>query len=184
MISNCAFGGTSNHLQIFQSKFPYGLLGDDYGILTISDLAINACRFKPKPFPPEPLITPYEYWRCFESGSISFKCSGNGVLDDHEGIMGLIVVKASADQTQYRYIERRPIPIRECRSFLKELRLVLKGTSHVCVSGSFINNETEAVKGKTSSWLFERLKTSKGCVGRGCDFTEKIMKENCPDLKL
>ena len=112
------------------------------------------------------------------------KCGSSGVLDEIEGIMGLVVVKASDNQNKYRYIERRPIPIRECRSFLKELKLLLKGTSHVCISGSFINDETKKVKDKTSSWLFERLKTSKGCFGRGCDFTEKIRKENCPDLKL
>lgn len=85
---------------------------------------------------------------------------------------------------KYSYMERRPIPIRECKSIQSELRFLLKGTAHVCISGSFIDEREEGAKGKVSSWLFERLKTSRGCFGRGCDFTERIRKENCPNLKF
>ncbi|MBI3555462.1 MAG: hypothetical protein HY074_04280 [Deltaproteobacteria bacterium] len=183
LISGSVFGEASDHLLTLKSEFPYGLLGDDYGILTKSDLAINACHFKPKPYPPEPLIDPYEYWQCFESRSISLNCDSSGIRDDHEGIMGLVVVKTYKNQAKHEYIERRPWPIGECKNFLKDLRLLLTGTSHACISGSFIENETGKTGGKISSWLFERLKTSKGCEGRSCHFTEKIKQEYCSDLK-
>lgn len=179
LISSSALCGASNHLMILKSKFPHGLLGDDYGILKTRDLAINACRFKPKPFPPDTLTRPNEYWQCFESRSISLSCSSSGVRDDDEGVMGLVVVNAPTGQTNHKYIERRPWPIGECKSFLKDLDLLLKGTLHVCISGSFIEDE-----GKISSWIFERLKTRKGCEGRGCDFTNKMKQEYCPNLRL
>ncbi len=177
-----SWGTHYEHLSALRSKFPYGLLGDDYGILGMSDLAINACRLKAEPFPPKPFVSPYEYWKCFERKSISLKCASSGVPDQHEGVMGLVTVKASADHVIHDYMERRPWPIRECRSFLKDLTLIMDGQRYVCISGSFIENEIDKTGKKTTSWLFERLKTSKGCEGRGCDFTKEIKKDYCPEL--
>ena len=34
---------THNHLSELKEKFPYTLLGDDYGLLTVNDLATNSC---------------------------------------------------------------------------------------------------------------------------------------------
>jgi hypothetical protein len=180
VISTIVVGTPLNHSEILKSKFPYGLLGDDYGILTTDDLAINACRFKAQPFPPEAWVTPFEYWQCFDSKSISFDCDSSGVSDEHEGAEGLVVVKASIGITHYEYIERRPWPIRECRNFIKELRVLLKGSPHACISGSYLSDETDKAGRKTSNWLFERLKTRKGCEGRDCEFTEKMRREHCP----
>jgi hypothetical protein len=91
--------------------------------------------------------------------------------------MGLVAVRASLKQVEHEYIERRPWPIRECRDFLGDLNALLKGTTYVCISGSFIENETDEAGGKTS-WLFGRLKTNKGCEGRDCDFTQEMTEEN------
>ena len=175
------FGLASDHLLALKSKFPHGLLGEDYGILTMGDLAINACYFKPEPFPPSPLSSPYEYWRCYESKRVSLACDSSGIPDKHGGTMGLVVVTAYTDQVKNEYIERRPWPIRECELFLKDLAALAKETSHVCISGSFIEDETGEAGHKTSNWLFERLKTRQGCEGRGCAFTDKIKRDNCPD---
>ena len=184
LVSISAFGASSNHLLALRSRFPYGLLGEDYGILAKGDLAMNACQFTPKPFPPDPLISPYEYWQCFETKTISLNCGSSGIEDEDEGVMGLVVVKVSINQIKHEYIERRPWPMRECRSFLKDLSALLKGRSHACLSGSFIEEETDQAGGKMSNWLFERLKTRKGCEGRGCNFTEKIKQEYCPNINF
>ncbi len=184
LFSTSTLSASTNHLQELNTKFPYGLLGDDYGILTTDDLAINTCRFKPHLFPPEAWTTPFEYWMCFESKNVQFECDSSGIADDHEGIGGLVVVKATRAQNTHEYIERRPWPIRECRSFLKNLKTVLKGSVYVCISGSFLDEEKNS-KGKiTLNWLFERLKTRKGCEGRECIFTAKMHREICPELKL
>ena len=50
---------TSEHLAKLKSKYPHGLLSDDYGVLTVKDLALNACHIKPEPFVPG-AFTPYE----------------------------------------------------------------------------------------------------------------------------
>lgn len=42
--SPVARGSTSDHLTELKSKYPYGLLSDDYGVLTLNDLALNACQ--------------------------------------------------------------------------------------------------------------------------------------------
>src|ERR1700681_3643600 len=83
-----AFGTTLEHLRMLQSKYPYGLLGDDYGILTISDLALNACHVKPEPFVPGN-FTPYEYWLCFENKLILVACEDCGFLEE-EGAVGRV----------------------------------------------------------------------------------------------
>jgi hypothetical protein len=161
-----AFGTSSDHLQTLRSKYPYGLLSDDFGILTLNDLALNACYFKPEPFPPVDFTSTYEYWQCFESRTISLSCDSNGVPDEHEGIMGLVVVDAFTDGVKHEYIERRPWKIRDCKDTLKNIATLTKGTSHVCISGSFIETETDKAGKKTASWLFDRFKTRKGCEGR------------------
>ena len=183
LISGVAFGAVE-HLTELKSKFPYGLLSDDYGILTVNDLAVNACIAEPRPFNTDNRYYPYEYWQCFESKTISFNCDSNGVPNKQEGVMGLIVMRASINHIKYEYIERRLWPIKDCKGFLKDTRALLKGIQHACVSGSFIGNETNHLGHQTSSWIFERIKTKKGCEGHDCKFTRQFKQDSCPDMKL
>lgn len=183
LISSLAFGTNGKHLAELKSKYPHGLLSDDYGILTLNDLAINTCGVTPKPFNIDSRYYPYEYWQCFESRTISFDCDSNGIPDEYEGVMGLIVVKTSASGVQHEYIEHRLWPIKECKRFIKDAAHLLKGTEYACISGSFIENEKGRSGHLSSSWLFERIKTKKGCEGRHCDFTKEFKQENCPNFK-
>jgi hypothetical protein len=183
LVSSFALAAHSDHLEKLRSRFPHGLLGDDYGILAMDDLARNACDVKPRPFPPGSSYYPYEYWQCFESKSVSFDCDSSGIPDPYEGVMGLVVVKASSRRIQHEYIEHRLWPIKECKGFIRDAANLLKGTRYACISGSFIENETGRSGLLTSSWLFERIKTKKGCEGRGCDFSQKFKQDNCPDSK-
>lgn len=177
------FGADSNHLSELKSKFPYGLLGDDYGILSLNDLKRNVCGVRPRPFGTSSHHYPYEYWQCFESKAISFDCDSNGTPDEYEGVMGLIVAKASANGVRHEYIARRLWPIKDCRQFIRDATALLKRNKYACISASFIENEKDRL-GQSISWLFERIKTKKGCEGQGCDFTRKFKQENCPNLKL
>jgi hypothetical protein len=178
-----AIGVPSDHVQLLNSKFPHGLIGDDHGILKLSDLAINACNFKSHAFPPEPFSNPYEYWSCFETQKISLKCEKDGFLQDtSDGPLALVVISAAIGQTTNHFIERRAWPFRDCKKFLKQVATLIKGTSHACISGSF--GESEGPNRNKTHWFFSRIRTLKGCVGRDCDFDEKIKKEQCPDLKM
>lgn len=183
--SSLAAGANYNHLADLKLKFPYGLLGDDQGILSVNDLAINTCGVRPHPFnPTSDHYHPYEYWQCFESKSISFDCDSDGTSDKYEGVMGLIVIKVHTPKDQHEYLEHRLWPIRQCRRFIKDAAALLKGNKYACLSGSFIDSEKNRSGRRSMSWNFERIKTKTGCEGRGCDFNEKFRQDNCPNLKF
>lgn len=183
-ISSLSFGATHSHLNELKLKFPDGLLGDDHGILDSSDLAINVCSARPKPFNLNSSPYPYEYWQCFESKTISFTCDGNGIPDEHEGVMAMIVASVKFNNIRHEYIEGRFWPIKDCKDFRKEATALLKGTKYACISGSFIEYEKDRSGRLTISWRFDRIKTRKGCEGHDCDFTNEFKRENCPALKL
>lgn len=179
--SSLAFSANYSHLEDLKLKFPYGLLGDDKGILSVNDLAINTCGVRPHPFNlASHHYRPYEYWQCFESKVLSFDCDSNGTPDKIEGVMGLIVIKVSTQQDQHEYLEHRLWPIRQCRSFIKDAAALLKGNKYACLSGSLIDSEINRSGRRSVTWNFERIKTKTGCEGRGCDFTTKFKHDNCP----
>ena len=180
LLSSLALGARSSHLEELKSNYPYGLLSDDYGILTLDDLAVSACTAHPTPI--SSTSHSYQYWQCFESKNILFDCDSSGIPDKHEGVMGLVVVKSSSPNTQHDYIERRLWPIKECKNFLRDAANILKGTQYACISGSFIENEKDQLGHLTTSWVFDRLKTKKGCEGHGCEFNKKFRQDNCPNL--
>ena len=173
----------SDHLSELKKKFPYVLLDDDYGVLSIEDLATNACGRVSEPFSFDNKYSPSLYWQCFESKVISLDCESNGVPDKSEGILGLVVIKTSKNKKQYRYIEHRLWPIKDCKQLIRDASKLVKGTNQACIAGSFIEEDESSGK-KSISWFFERIKTKRGCEGRDCEFTKKFQQENCPDLKL
>ena len=181
-ISSSAFGVSANHLMTLKSKFPYGLLGDDYGVLTINDLALNACQVRPRPFVPDS-VAPYEYWQCFETKTISVGCKDIGFLEE-EGLVGRVVVTTKANQIKHEFFEPRPWPLRECKNFVKRLRILINGNLHACISATFIGNELDKSGQNVLRGFLNRLKTRKGCEGEECRLTAKFRRENCPDLKF
>jgi hypothetical protein len=183
-VSTLAFGTASGHLAELNSRFPYGLLSDDHGILTVNDLATNACLVRPKLFNPISDHNPYDYWQCFESKTVSFDCDSNGIPDDFEGIMGFIVVKALVGQVHHEYLEHRPWPIKECKKFIKNAAALVNDARHVCIAGSIVVSEKDHTNQQSFSWKFERIKTRRGCEGHHCDFTKKFKQDNCPELAI
>jgi hypothetical protein len=177
-----AFGSSRDHLSFLSGKFPYGLLSDDYGILSLSDLAINSCHVEPKLFDPTSSEAyPYEYWKCFENKNISFACDSNGIADKYEGVMGLIIITVKNDNLIDTYLEHRLWPIKQCKSFNKDAKTLLKGVKHVCFSGEFISQEVNSKGKKEMTWNFERIKIRKGCEGRGCDAAQELKRNQCPN---
>lgn len=175
-------GATSDHLSELKSKYPYGLLNDDYGILKLNDLALNACHIKPEAFVPGAL-NPYEYWFCFESKSVLATCEDQN-FSNEDGPVGRVLVDAQDAQIAYHFIESRPWSIRDCKSFAKTLKNLIRGTSYACISASDIDEEKKEERGqKKRSGIFHRLKTKNGCEGEECTLTAKARKEYCPNLK-
>lgn len=182
-ISVFVYGSEPGHLTKLKLKFPNGLLSDDYGILSLNDLALNACRLKPPPFVPGATDS-YEYWICFENKNILPTCDDEGV-DETEGHIGRVNVEVRNQEITYQFFEPRPWPIRDCRNFVKDLKKIMKGTSHACISASSIAKEEENERGQMERIGFlHRFKTLKGCEGQECELTKKFKKEYCPEFKL
>ena len=178
-----ACGADNAHLAKLKSMFPNGLLSDDYWVLTLNDLALNTCRLKPPPFVPGATHS-YQYWICFESKSVLPTCDDEGV-DETEGHIGRVNVEARSQEMIYQFFEHRPWSIRSCQSFVKDLKKIMKGTSHVCISASSITKEEKNERGQMERIGFlHRFKTSKGCEGEECELTKKFKKEYCPEIKL
>lgn len=182
-ISSLVYGAESAHLTKLKSKFPNGLLTDDYRVLTLNDLALNACRLKPPPFIPGATQF-YQYWICFENKNVLPTCDDEGV-DETEGHIARVNIEARNQEMIYQFFEHRPWPIRDCRSFVKDLKKIMKDTSHACISASGITREEKNERGQMERIGFlHRFKTRKGCEGEECELTKKFKKEYCPEIKL
>ncbi len=175
-------GADNAHLAKLKSKFPNGLLSDDYGVLNLKDLALNACRLKPPPFIPGATHS-YQYWICFERKNVLPTCDDEGI-DETEGHIGRVNIEARNKEMVYQFFESRPWPIRDCRSFVKDLKKIMKGTSHACISASSISKEEKNEKGQMERIGFlHRFKTRTGCEGEECELTKKFKKEYCPEFE-
>ncbi len=176
-------GANDVHLAKLTLRFPNGLLGDDYEILSLKDLALNACRLKPPPFIPGATHW-YQYWICFENKNILPTCYDAGV-DETEGHVGRVYVDAHDREMNYQFFESRPWPIRDCRNFVKGLKKIMKGTSHACISASGITKEEKNERGQMERVGFlHRFKTRKGCEGEECELTKKFKNKYCPEFEL
>jgi len=167
-----------NSINSARVKYPYSLIGKDFGVLNESDLAANTCDVHPRLFA---LGSDSSYWRCFESKDVVFSCDSNGTADPNEGVMGLIVLEATDKSGQHEYIARRPWPIAECREFGSTFAVKIAGTQHICISGSSPGKSTDPSETKTTVWIFEKYKTTKGCESYfdgECDLT-RLIKRGC-----
>jgi len=181
-LTSLAIGASTDHLTDLRKKYPYGLLTNDYGILTVNDLALNACRIRPAPFVPGE-NQPYQYWLCFRSKSVRAVCEDANASNE-DGHVGWVRVRANDNQFEYNFIKPRPWPIRDCREFVRDLKRLLTGTSHACISASYIDKEKKNETGRLERMGYlNRLKTRKGCEGEECRLTKWIKSEFCPDPK-
>ena len=175
-----------DHLQQAKIRYPYSLIGDDHGILGEQDLAISTClTITTDPFVPH-ASTGGVYWKCFESNAISVQCDSNGKADEHEGVMGLIVLNATEGNEAHDYIARRPWPIHKCRNFIQDVRKRLRGTDYACIMGSVLSWESTPQQHTKYAWLFEAVRTRRGCESyfQQCDLNALITNHQCKPSPL
>jgi hypothetical protein len=169
-----------NHTQLLREKFPFGLLGDDFGVLTTNDLAINACFVKkPKPFKLG-AMDPYEYWQCFETKKIKLACAERGVSNKAEGPEARVEISVFDTQSKHVFFANRPWALQDCTSFLRDLKKLIKDVKHACISAAYIGIESEESGKTTYAGVFHRLKTKKGCEGDQCTLSAKEWQKYCP----
>jgi len=163
------------HESDLAKKYPHGLIGDDFGVLGTSDLAVNACQATPAAFSPKEMSS-YQYWQCFRTQDARVSCDSAGA---NRAIFGVDVEAANA---KHRYAGPRVDSAANCRWFLNEWNRVTAGQRYVCLSGQFDRMDLEGSnKGEEMSWIVDRFKSPAGCVSQfygGCDL-EYQMKHGC-----
>ncbi len=151
------------HLERLKSRYPYGLIGNDYGLLTQEDLAINTCDAEVAPFSGEKNMA-YSYWQCFPLKDTEMECESSGFDPAFEKKkMGYMEIKAHGQDGVQSYLARDAMDMSECRDWLRVWKRKTRGERHVCLSGSYAAFSGFRDGGKETDWVFDKFKTRKGC---------------------
>lgn len=165
----CPGNAATDYLAAAKKKYPYVLIGEDFGVLTADDLAANTCEVESGPLSEDNLAS--IYWQCFETRDVHFKCE---LSDDEEvpiaHLQGWPQIDIFAKTGYQNYMTRRTFPIADCRDLEKTFLKLTKGTKHICIAGSLIWYQKVQEDGvKETAWLFEKYRTPKGCDSNFAD---------------
>ena len=166
-----------SHLALLKSRYPYGLIGDDYGVLSLEDLAVNACGVDVTPFSKEKNMA-YSYWQCFLVKNTTIGCESLGSELNEKEETGYLEISAQSSSGRQAYLVRNAIGMKGCKKRLDIWNKLVKDERYVCLSGSYASSDG-AVIGKTEThWVFDKFKTRKGCesLGLDCGFKTSLDK--------
>lgn len=148
-----------------QKKYPYSVLTDNYGILNEKDLDTNKEGIKPPPHLPKNGYG-YIYWQCFPRDTISISLKDMGYsskdIGGKENFSDLKIMVSDKSSGYHEYSMRRIWPTSAYEQRFKLWLELMKNEKYVCLAGNFVNRE-EKTKGIISFWIFEKIKTKKGC---------------------
>ena len=144
------------------NEYPYGLLGDDFSILNVEDLASNVCMANPAPF--AKTFSAYPYWQCFETQKAKLFCDGHGYDEDAKDFFTALVVDGTNDSGRQEYVSRRAISFEICKDLEKKWKKLTKNEKYVCISGPFTRVQKQKNNQESLLWTFDKFKTKKGCA--------------------
>ncbi len=179
-----AFANTNKtHLEILKSSYPYGLIGDDYGLLTEEDLAINTCGvLELTPFSGEKNMA-YPYWQCFPVKDAKMECDSMGYDSLSKKETGYMEITAIGNGGFQSYLARNAMDIHDCNRWLRIWKNKTHGEKYVCLSGTYGAYSGTRDGQKETGWVFEKFKTLKGCESffvNECSLrTRKNAKADC-----
>lgn len=157
------------HLRQLKESFPYGLVGDDYGILNKDDLAINTCEVEEVvPFPPQD-VSSYPYWQCYSVKDVAIRCDDSDFDEDVQSTMAILDFQVRSQKGNHDYLTRRAIPMESCKYFQIEFKKMTENEQHVCASGDFWKKDAGSKLDHATTWSFDKFKTKKGCVSYFAD---------------
>jgi len=156
------------------SKYPHILVTDDYGILNEHDLVDD--RYGPTL---GPLLYDQHnklygcYWKCFKTATFKSKCryiEFNEAWRQHTGDLSLSIVDDDGIVNEYGM--RHALRIKECKQGVRQWKKLIKNEDYICLHGDFTSSNVKNIDGKEQKvygWVFNKLKTKKGCDGYfGC----------------
>lgn len=180
--SSMSFAGTGpTHLERLKSRYPYGLIGDDYGLLTEEDLAVNTCNTSElTPFSGDRNMA-YPYWQCFPVKNTKMECDHAGYDPTIKKETGYLEIDAKNENGLQSYLARDAMDMRDCRKYLLGWKQKTQDQEHVCVSGSYGGFSGIRDGRKETDWVFDKFKTSKGCESHrsACSLKEVSNIQNC-----
>lgn len=143
------------------------LLTDHYGILNILDLDIGGYQKIPPSF--------LGKWQCFKSENIAFDYRPLGYTEDCDCFVGDISIQVwSGGNIKHEYHMSRGWPHDLFEEWSQEWSALIKNEPYTCIGGDFVDEERRfkflMVK-PTEHWMFERIKTKRGCSDRIFDCT-------------
>lgn len=148
-----------------QKKYPTSLLTNHYGLLNEKDLDTYKEGVRPPPFLPEG-GNGYIYWQCFPRDRISISLKDMGYSSEdigwEENYSDLRIMISDESSGYHEYSMRRVWPTSTYEERFKLWLKLMKGQKYVCLSGNFVNREEKA-NGVITRWIFEKIKTKKGC---------------------
>jgi len=178
-------GAKPTHLEKLKSRYPYGLIGDDYGLLTVEDLAVNTCNGEPTPFEEE--NGAYPYWQCFSLKKTKLRCQEASYDPSIKKVLGYTFIEAKNENGLQSYLARDARDIRFCKEFLRDWKRATRGEKFVCVAGTYARIQPAKDGRQETDWIFEKFKTRKECVSAGteCSLQEVSSLKNCqlPDRR-
>lgn len=181
-----------------KNKYPYTLITNDYGILNDNDLAAFTWGGTAKPFSAEAARGEFNIWQCFPRGFVMVTLSDTGHSSDEFGWkknvayleIDVLTNKDIRDKEhiKHHYEMRANWTITGYQKRFNKWLKLMDGEKYICLAGHFVTLEKEARDGKTwitYSWIFEKLKTKKGCDSYfdGCTPTYKRYLQEYSDNK-
>jgi hypothetical protein len=151
-----------------QKKYPYVLLGADYGILDENDLGDFSWGETPKPF--NPAHFGRNYWQCFPRESIQFMLKDAGFSVEEVGwrdnVADLEIQVWISPTLIHEYSMRARWAVTDFEKRFNKWRRIVRGEKYVCLAGDYVNREyrvENGIKREVYNWIFEKIKTKKGC---------------------
>ncbi len=152
---------SQTHLQKLLTRYPDSIIGEDYGVLDMEDLAVNSCVAKATPFR-KGENTAYSYWQCFSTKDARMICSS--LIDSlTKETFSYLSLEAKKNTAVESYLARGPLDIKECRSFLRLWKQKTEGERYVCASGIYVSSSILPNGWEQTNWVFDKFKTRKGC---------------------
>lgn len=162
-----------------KQKYPFPLLTKDYDILNEHDLALYSYIRNINPAPFTGKFSGLNYWQCFPRENISITLEDNGYFAEEFGkkdTIGDLEIRAMIKPGVFHeYGMRRAWPTEDFQQVFNHWRKLMDKEKYVCLAGHFVNRSQtieNGVKRDIYGWIFDRLKTKKGCVAyldNNCD---------------
>ena len=165
-----------------KQKYPNVLLTDDYGILSENDLVTPPGYGKPEPFSVKDGVD-YNYWQCFPRERVTLNLEDKGYPptgSKQDGNYGELTIKVWLNGgVSHEYYRRRLVDVDSTAEVFNAWRKLMRNEKYVCLAGLFSSKEeiiSDNKKRDNYYWVFEKIKTKKGCdsyFAGQCDLTYK-----------